>query len=182
MKLAEGLEVSPVQVEAFSRLDSLSNCLSAAERLLSYRPRSESEMRSRLARLGYDTDYIEQTITRLKELGLLDDASFARYWVENRASFSPRSRHLLRSELQQKGVDIETISEATSSVDESEDAYRAAHKKAGILHGYDHETFRRKLIPYLQRRGFSYSIAKEATERLWRELKEGADSTLTERM
>ncbi len=175
MHLSEGMELSPTQVETFSRLDSLSSCLTAAERLLSYRPRSEEEMRFRLTKRGFEADDIQKTIVRLKELGLLDDASFARYWVENRTSFSPRSRHLLGLELRHKGVDNETIVEATGTLDESEDAYHAAQKKAKTLQGYDYETFRRRLIPHLQRRGFDYGVTKEATERLWRELREGAD-------
>ncbi len=170
MHLVEGLEISPGQVETYSRLDSLSNCLAAAERLLSYRPRSEAEMRSRLTRLNYEKEFIEQAVIRLKEMGLLDDASFARYWVENRASFSPRSRQLLSAELRHKGVDTEIIREVVSSADESEDAYRAAQKKVKTLHGYDYQTFRRKLMSYLQRRGFGYGITKEVTERLWHEL------------
>jgi regulatory protein len=175
MHLKEGQEISAAQAETYSRLDSFHSCLAAAERLLSYRPRSENEMRIRLAKLGFEDDYIEQAVTRLKEIKLLDDSSFARYWVENRSSFSPRSRHLLGLELRQKGIDKETIIEATGTRDEGRDAYRAAQKKAQTLQGYDYNTFRRKLMPYLQRRGFGYGVTKEATQRLWKEFHEGSD-------
>ena len=175
MHLKEGEEISPLQIETYIRRDALNNCLAAAVRLLSYRPRSEAEMRSRLARLSYNRDYIEETIVHLKEMGLLDDVAFARYWIENRSSFSPRSRRLLRLELRQKGVDKETITEATESVSEAEDAYCAAQKKARTLSDSDYATFWRKLMSYLQRRGFSYSISKEAVNRLWYERSEGSD-------
>ena len=48
-----------------------------ALRLLAYRDRSESEMRTQLSGDGYSSDTVDQTVGWLLETGLLDDGRFA---------------------------------------------------------------------------------------------------------
>lgn len=174
--LREGQVLSPLQVEELPRLDSFRRCLDAALQLLSYRPRSESEMRLRLGQRGFDDNSIERAMVRLREMGLLDDGAFARYWVDNRDTFSPRSRRLLHLELRRKGVDTDIINEVVAGIDESAGAYCAAQKKSQALRGCDYHTFYRKLGLYLQRRGFSYGVIRQTVDRLWQEVGEGGDS------
>src|SRR5882757_7519157 len=57
--------------------------LAAAARFLEVRPRSVVEVRRRLRSAGYAAALIERAVERLVELGLLDDAAFARAWVES---------------------------------------------------------------------------------------------------
>ena len=89
-----GQELSQGQIRALSHLDRFQHCYDAASRLLSYRPRSESELRERLFRRRFDADSVARVLAKLKEQGLVDDAAFARFWRDNRTEFSPRSRHL----------------------------------------------------------------------------------------
>ena len=56
--------------------------LDSALRFLSYRPRSEQEVRRRLGRQAWPAEVIEAVVARLRAVGLLDDAAFARLWVE----------------------------------------------------------------------------------------------------
>ena len=169
----EGLQVeqelSDSQVQNLVDADRHQRCLNAAIRYLGYRPRSESEVRQRLQRKGFDTDCIEKALTRLKEQGLVDDAAFARFWTDNRESFSPRSRWLTRLELQRKGLDSGTIEAVISEVDDEQAAYRAALVKARRLPASDYQLFRRRLGEYLKRRGFGYEIIKETIEKIWQE-------------
>jgi regulatory protein len=143
-------------------------CLGAALRLLSYRPRSEVEMRQRLG-LRFEAETVDRVVSHLKERQMLDDAAFARFWKENREAFRPRSRRLLEVELRRKGVDSEVVSQALMGVDDEELAHRAAQKKGRNLEK-DYDVFRRKLGAYLVRRGFSYEVTNRTVQRVWREL------------
>ena len=143
--------------------------LDAAYRYLSYRPRSEFEMRVWLGRKGHGSRTIENTLSALKAKGLLDDLAFARFWRESRESSSPRSRAALRSELRQKGIDPDVVDEALDGVDEEAAAYRAAQKKAARLATVDHDDFRTRLSAVLRRRGFSYEVTEHTVNRLWQE-------------
>lgn len=171
--LKEGLKVGQDLTE--SRLAALANadlrqrCFNAATRFLAYRQRSESEIRQRLLRHGFDNDAIEKTLARLKELGLVDDTAFARFWIENRAAFSPRSRRLAKLELKRKGLDADVIEQAVSAIDDRDGAYRAALKWIRRLTAADYQAFRRRLGQYLGRRGFNYSVINEITEKVWEE-------------
>ena len=71
--------------------------------LISYRRRSESEIRRRLSE-RHSEDVIDLTVERLKEQGLIDDARFAREWCESRMRHSPRSSWAILRELSEKGV------------------------------------------------------------------------------
>jgi regulatory protein len=143
--------------------------LDAAYRYLSYRPRSEFEIRVRLQRKGFDRRTIESTLLTLRGKGLLDDLAFARFWKESRESSSPRSRAALRRELRQKGIDPDVVAEALDGVDEEAAAYRAAQRKAARLGTADHDDFRTKLSAVLRRRGFSYEVTEHTVNRLWQE-------------
>jgi regulatory protein len=83
--------------------------LDAAARFLEARSRSVVEVRRRLTSAGYRTDLIEGAIERLTELGLLDDETFARAWVESRDRARPRGERAIRDELRRKGIERETV-------------------------------------------------------------------------
>jgi len=142
----------------------------AAMRLLSYRPRSETELRQRLARRGAPADLVDGAIARLHELGLVDDAAFARAWVEGRSRLSPRSRRLLRRELQAKGIEGEAAREALVSQDDEDAALRAAGRRAAAMRGLPYPEFRRRLGEFLRRRGFDSATVRHTADRLWRDV------------
>jgi regulatory protein len=129
-------------------------------------------MRQRLLRRSFSDDIVEAVLKRLKEQGLLDDMAFARFWRDNRQSFSPRSQRLVRLELRQKGVAGDIIDRAVSTISDGDNAHRIATNKARHLSLSDYETFRRRLGEYLKRRGFDYGVIKETMERLWQEIGE----------
>ena len=170
-KIKAGQEISQSRLDTLKGKDRLQRCLNAALRLLGYRPRSEKELRQRLQRHGFDGEYLEKALAKLKEQGLIDDIAFARFWKENRETFSPRSRRLTKLELRRKGLSSDIIEQVIGEIDDGESAYRAAVKRATRLAGTDYQEFRQRLGAYLGRRGFSYSIIKDTTERVWKEQK-----------
>ena len=163
-----GQALSDIRIEELGRAELVQRCLKSALRFLSCRPRSEAETRMRLSR-GFDEETIDRVILQLKAKQMIDDVAFARFWREDRESFSPRSERMLKLELRRKGIATEVIDEVLEGIDECEDAYRAGQKKARYLSREDHDAFRRKLEGFLRRRGFSYQVANNAIERLWRE-------------
>ena len=164
-----GQELSTNQIGALARSDQFHRCFNAAARYLSYRPRSEFELRERLHQRGFDGDSTEAVIAKLKEQGLVDDLAFAQFWKDNRESFSPRSQWLTRLELRQKGVADDIIDQVIDAVDDDESAYRAALNKAHSLPLSDYHIFRRRLGEYLKRRGFGYGVINHTVERIWQE-------------
>jgi regulatory protein len=148
----------------------LSKAQEKALRYLSYRPRSETELRQHLRRKGLDDALIDQVAERLTEHDLLNDDTFADYWVDQRETFKPRSPLALRQELQQKGVSREIIDRALNELDESDAARRAAAQRAPQLARLPFDQFRAKLGGYLQRRGFGYSVIREVVQEQWDEL------------
>jgi regulatory protein len=95
--------------ERRAAIDDPAVVLDAAARFLEPRARSVTEVRRRLTGAGYRTDLVEGAITRMLELGMLDDEAFARAWVESRDRARPRGERAIRQELGLKGVDRPTI-------------------------------------------------------------------------
>lgn len=153
-----------------ARLDSsYQSCLDAAYRYLSYRPRSEFELKVHLRKRGFNDSSIQDVLLRLKEQGLLDDLAFAQFWKENRESFSPRSRMMLQRELRQKGVSPYIIAEVAEGIDEEASAYKAAQRKVKRLASADYDNFCRKLGAFLKQRGFNYEVTRHTVNQLWHE-------------
>ncbi len=176
--LEVGQELSEGDTTALAGADLFQRCLNAALHYLGYRPRSEAELRQRLHRRGFNGDNVEATIAKLREQGLVNDLAFAQFWKDNRQSFSPRSQWLTKSELRQKGVAEDIISQVVANVDDEDSAYRAAIAKARSLPAADYQSFRKRLSEYLKRRGFNYGVISHTVEKVWQERGVGSDSIL----
>ena len=169
-RLDIGQELSEDQLSELLEKASLDSALSVALRYLSARPRSERELRTRLRQRKLGEAVIDRTVEQLKTRGLLDDFTFAQYWVDQRVTFRPRSRRMLEMELRQKGVDGSAIEDVTLDMDDEAEAYRAAQRRARTLPTDDFDSFFRKLVDHLGRRGFGYGTASKTVRGLWAEL------------
>lgn len=136
---------------------------------LSYRARSEKEIRQNLLKHEISEEAIEETLQKLRDAGLANDNEFAQAWVENRNTFRPRSKRALTVELRQKGLDDEAIQASLSAVDEDALAYAAAQKRAARFKDLEWVEFRKKLSEFLARRGFSYSVIAPTVSKIWSE-------------
>jgi regulatory protein len=169
LKLHKGQQLSDDDIARLKVLDEIEVAHDRALNFLSYRPRSSEEVRRNLREKEFAEQTIETVIERLTGADLLDDAAFARYWVDNRERFQPRSRRALRYELSQKGVPDAAIQAALDDLDEEDAAYRAASARLRRYARADEETFRKRLGDFLARRGFGYGIVRDVLDRLWRE-------------
>ena len=93
---AAGRESLAERRERRAAVDDPAVVLEAAARFLEARSRSVAEVRRRLRRAGYRAELVEGAIARLAELGMLDDAAFARAWMESRDRARPRGEIALR--------------------------------------------------------------------------------------
>jgi len=177
-KLRRGQVLSDEDIEGLKERDSFEKAHDRALRFLSYRPRSEAELRRYLQGKAVPPTIEEEVIERLTRAKLLDDLAFARYWVENRESFNPRGLRMLRYELRQKGLSEDTIAQALMDLDEEESAYRVALRRGRRLAHLDQVSFRKKLGAHLLRRGFSHEVVNLAVERTWQELRAEGENIL----
>jgi regulatory protein len=168
-ELRVGDAISASRYTALVMKDQQARAFDVALRFLGARPRSEREIRDRLARHEFDVQVVERAIERLRHMRLVDDAAFAAYWVEQRATHRPRGARLLKQELRHKGVDQDVLAEALPSEDDDDGAYRAAQRKAVSLRALDERTFKQRLGAFLRRRGYGYEIIRPVTRRLWEE-------------
>jgi regulatory protein len=167
--LRVGQELDEEKIERLQAEDARERAFQQAMLFLSYRARSEAEICQNLRKHEIPEAVIEETLERLRKDGLANDDQFARAWVENRASFRPRSRRMMALELRQKGLDDESVESALAQVDDEALAYESAQKRAGRLKGLEWSEFRKKLSEFLARRGFSYSVIAPVVTRIWNE-------------
>ena len=164
--LRVGQALSDAEVARLRTQDEVEQAYGRALNFLSYRPRSEAEVRRNLRKKELEHSVVEAVIDRLSGAGLLNDWEFARYWLENRLQFNPRGVHALRQELWEKGVPDPVIGDVLADFDEEPLARRAAEAGARRLVQLAPREFRQKLGAYLARRGFSYAVITPLVEEM----------------
>lgn len=142
--------------------------INASIRYVSFRMRSEKEIRDFLAKTltrHHTTapDVVVHVITRLTELGYINDVEFSAWWVSQRTGRKSKGARAIRMELMQKGIDPEIIEEAiragmTGERSERELAKVAAEKKRESWQALPIVMQKKKLLEYLTRRGFSSEV------------------------
>lgn len=167
--------------ERRAEVDDPAVVLEAAARFLEARARSVGEVRRRLSSAGYRADLIEGAIERMTELGMLDDATFARAWIESRDRARPRGERALSEELRVRGVDRTVIvvaleeRRATAS-DAGEDAVPSADEAAAerllarharaLERVADPRARRQRAYALLARNGFDPSVCGSISARV----------------
>src|SRR5262245_30998829 len=168
-----------------AEIDDPAVVLEAALRFLEARARSESEVRRRLTTAGYRPELVDGAVTRLAELGILDDEAFARAWVESRDRARPRGERALRRELQLKGVEREVLDEVLeerrelggeeSDVDLDAARKLLARNARSLDRVADPRVRRQRAYALLARNGFDPDVCREATRELLTEMDEAGD-------
>lgn len=165
-----GQELSSDKIASLQSQDAGEVAYQKALHFISYRPRSEVEVRNKLAENGAEPQIIETVMARLQTAQLVGDEQFAREWIDNRSTFRPRSHRMLRYELHQKGVGEVFIQQALAEAENEPDlAYQAGSQYARRLAELDWELFRKRLSGYLGRRGFSYGTIAPVVRQIWEE-------------
>jgi regulatory protein len=169
VRLKRGQTLTEADIERLQAADDVEQAREKALRFLSNRPRSEWEVRQNLLKAGYGDETIDRVLERLRDVALVDDAAFVRYWLDNRAQFRPKGEVALRQELRRKGVEREVIDAVLEESEHAEDraALQAALAKAARYRQLSQPEFAQKLGAYLARRGFDYETVREAVQAAW---------------
>lgn len=134
--------------------------------LLDQRARSRKELRDRLVAADFEPDVVEEVVDDLADVGLVDDASFAKEWVRQRHARRGKSSRALNLELKEKGVDAADRAAALEQItEESEEAVarQVAEKKARTLKEvpadrHERDKFLRRIVGTLARRGYNQEL------------------------
>lgn len=135
-----------------------STCL----RALTGAPKTRQQLAELLARRGIPDDTTATVLDRFTEVGLIDDAAFARAWVSSRQSGRGLARRALKAELHAKGVDPEVAAEAVALVDDDDEraaARRLVDRRLPSLGRLDRVTATRRLMGMLARKGYGGGLA-----------------------
>jgi regulatory protein len=129
---------------------------------LSFRPRTRAELATTLHKRGVDDDVAAAVLDRYDEVGLIDDAAFAKAWVATRHHGRGLARRALANELRQRGVDVELVDEALDALDGDTEAATARtlvdRKLRGMGSAPPDAVFRR-LVAMLARKGYPAGVA-----------------------
>jgi regulatory protein len=132
-----------------------------ALRMLAARGRSGRDMERRLVQKGEQRQHAAQAVEKLRSLGLIDDASFARTRARSKLT-SGRGTRRVEMDLQQQGVERETARVAVKEV--IEQAREAAQKKARSMTKLEPAVRHRRLYAFMARRGFAPDEIRKAVE------------------
>jgi regulatory protein len=124
--------------------------------------RTRSELAGKLAKKNVPDDVAKRLLDRFEEVGLINDAAFAREWVASRQPGKGLAGRALAQELRRKGVDDEVAREALDTIDPADEEHSArllVRKKLRTLTRVDDTTATRRLVGMLARKGYGHSMA-----------------------
>jgi regulatory protein len=140
-------------------------------RLLTAAPRTRAQLARALHRGRVPAEAAEAVLGRFTDVGLIDDAAFARAWVESRHHSRGLSRRSLSAELRRQGVETEEIREAVDALDPEQEvatARRLAEQKLAATRGQPLEVRVRRAAGSLARKGYPpglvFRLIKETLE------------------
>ena len=150
-------------------MDSFEKFYNKALEFLSYRTRSEKEVRDKLKTKQAEPGIIEKVISKLKEKRFINDEEFARQWIENRERFKPRSLRLIKLELRQKGIEGEILEKVIQDLDfnsesELEQAKKLVEKRIDKVRDLPKQEIYQKLGRFLASKGFNWDTVKKAID------------------
>jgi regulatory protein len=157
------------RVPGRSRAKNPLDCHERALRLLAVRPRARRELEIRLLRAGFEPDEVHEELDRLEQVGLIDDEAFARQAAEHELTVRRSGRRAVTSRLAARGVGRETIERTLTELDADDEEGRAgelARTRLSRLGALEPEAAYRRLVPFLQRRGYGAGVAHRAASRV----------------
>lgn len=147
--------------------ESLQRALNYAYFYLNFRARTRHEMveylKKKQEKFGWDDDVVDRTISRLEELGYLNDDQFIEMFVESRAKTKKSGKPLLVRDLMKHGVDRQKIDNyfASNVLDDEKLAYEALAPRWSRYADLEKQKRFQKAAGFLSRRGFSYDVVKK---------------------
>ncbi|REJ75395.1 MAG: hypothetical protein DWQ47_07915 [Acidobacteria bacterium] len=142
-----------------------------AVNLLTYRPRSEEELRTRLLEKPWtNQEIVGEVIGKLKKYGYIDDEDFARGLAKSKLKQKPLGRFRLKHDLRRKKLDEATIEaaldDAFEEIPEEDLIERAIEKRIRVRGEPKDRSDKKKLFDHLVRQGFGYDLIRDRLEQI----------------
>lgn len=150
-------------------MDAFEKYLNVALRYLSYRPRSEKELKDYLKRKKVEPLVLDKILLKLYENKFLDDTEFVKWWVEQRTKIRPRGIRIIKAELRQKGISDEMIESGIMNQESGAKndlglARKLIEKRLLRYKNLSKQELYQKLGAFLGRRGFDWDTIKKAID------------------
>lgn len=160
--LSVGQRISEEKLQELTKRNEYEKAYQTALSYIGYKDRTKFEVKTRLEKAGFPSEFIQKTISELEDKEYINDLRFAQHWVEIRSETKPRGRYLLSLELKKKGVVESIIKDVLTNIPDEEDLAREfGEKYMRKLSDVDRKVFVKKMTGALMRKGFSYSVTKE---------------------
>ena len=170
--LKKGLELSVEEQRRILERESEFRARSTALNFISYRNRTEEEIRRRLARSEYGEDVIDSVVEFLKKAGLIDDASFAVSYAEGRFKTGGYGPRRVQYDLRRKGVGRAAADRAVEEVFSEADEVISKARDLGsrrweqLAREEDERKRRKKVFDYLVRRGYPHGMVRSIIDEM----------------
>jgi len=142
-----------------------------ALRLLTATPKSSKKLREKLAQKGYPREVLDLTLEQLEKQGVLNDRALAESLCQSFVNYKPSGRKRIAFELEKRGIRTHLIQEVLagySAEEERRKALELAQTKWERCARLETPKRRKKVYDFLLRRGFDFSVAREALEKVAR--------------
>lgn len=162
-KLKQGEEISQEKYDFIQNELIYIQAQYIALHYIAYKMRTEQEVRKKLFEKEYTEYIIERVIHFLIKYHYIDDMKYCESYIKQRLQCHPKGIYVLKMELKQRGIKQTIIDKVIENmdIDELGDAVKLLQKKCFYLDDID-EKNKKRLFAFLQRRGYSYDIIKEA--------------------
>lgn len=177
----KGKELSAEEIDTIKEADNVQRAYLLAIHYLSYRMRTESEMRTQLRKKEIVDDVIEQVIQRLYDEKLLDDNIFAKTFVQDRMNRSTKGPQVIRRELAEKGISMNSIDEALTNFTREKQIQRAFDWGQKEINKRSKQPLRKRhdqLKAKLLRRGYPKDVVFEVIDLIHIEVDEDEEFLL----
>ncbi len=158
--------------EIVKQIESEQNLIEAKQRALSYatyKPRTVKQVKEKLKELKFESELIDICINFLFEFNYLDDEKFAFTFAKDYKNLKPASAEKIKQELIKRGIGKILAEKAVENLFSDDEMLsqieKACDKKLRMLQNKPKEQIKTKLISYLQRQGFEWSLIKQAIEK-----------------
>jgi len=163
LRLKKGMEIAEDKIEFILEHEVISLCKLYGLKLLSYKARSEQDIRDKMSKRGYSEKAIEEAIKYLRDQKYIDDEEFAKNYIRSSIINKKLGYNRIKNELLQKKVEgkiVEAVfDELIDNDDEYERALELAIKKRNTTYKNDDiQSAYRKLGGFLQRKGYSTDV------------------------
>ena len=168
LKIKIGNEYSQEQIEELIKKAEYQKTLDKLLRFASMRPRSEKEVERWFQKKDVHKSLWDELKERLKYFELLNDTKFAKWWVDQRQAFRPKSKRVLIGELRLKGISSEIINNLfeDTKIDEVKMAQDLISKKMYKWEKLDSKLKKQKMTQYLAQKGFGWNVIEQVLPKM----------------